>query len=1083
MCARVNRILVLLVASVMVDHCHGQIDTEFWFAPPEVVQWHGDRPIYIRISTLQEAASVTIVKPALGHVIIAAADIPANSTWTFNLTHQIDSLETMQPATVMKTGIRITSTTPVSAYYEVSGFVNSDIFVLKGRNGLGKKFMIPAQTVYNNFEGATSSFDIVASQNSTIVTVRPTAPIVGHLSDAVITVKLNAGETYSFAKPTYLASDNPGGSIVESNKPIAITLKDDSVDSRECGDLLGDQLVPVAVTGTEYIVLKGFLDTPEFIFITATENNTQVFAEGNSKPAITLSAGKIFKYQLFDRSTYIRATKPVYVLHVTGFTCEMGMALLPSISCRGSKQIGFSRTTNWFFGLNLLVKKEGINSFELNGSPSLIPSSAFAPVSGTNDTWYSARLDLTQSHAVNSVGNVITNTQNSFQMGILNAGGGTCRYGYFSSFSTLFIGDDFDICEGDVATLTASAGKESYLWSTGETSPEIEVTTAGQYWVRTIQEDCVLYDTIKVGVTTSKLNLGPDRQVCRGESVVIDGKENFSWQWSDGSTERFFRTDKEGKYWLAVYDNTGCQTSDTIVVHVNDFPVFDLGEDSVKCKLDDLVLDATFPDATYLWQDGNTSSSRTVSDEGLYWVKVSANGCTKADSVAIANFPWNPPDSIFGSPSVCPFVEDVEYAVAEIDGSSYEWFVTGGDINTKNKSAVKVDWYGTNPHASVRALVTDSYGCRSDTIVYPVRVNVVLLPEIPFGPHTLCLNKSHQVTYSTPFTNGSVYQWKISGGEILSGQGSHEVVINWIEGLHRLWIEETSTTIDTVCFGVSPELSVRVFQDTTDVIINFVSVDTVAANVVNVNWSVRSPERVRNSRIFLHRRTEGAGDWEQPGEVSPRNISYEDHHNVTALDAVYEYQLSLINLCDEPVSSAIHNTMFLSGVADTSGFIRLNWNPYLLWQHGVDRYEVWRKTENDRGYTFLETVPGNEHTFEDNLAFDGFQHRYVIRALQQNGKYESWSAPLDFDFEHPVTIHNIITPNGDEFNQFFEIINIQLYRNSTLTIIDRWGREVFYSVNYLNDWDGEELGSGVYFYVLNLGKDNKVHKGILSILR
>ena len=53
---------------------------------------------------------------------------------------------------------------------------------------------------------------------------------------------------------------------MESSQPIAITIKDDSVINGSCRDLLGDQLIPVEVTGKEYVVIKGFLNTTGIFF-------------------------------------------------------------------------------------------------------------------------------------------------------------------------------------------------------------------------------------------------------------------------------------------------------------------------------------------------------------------------------------------------------------------------------------------------------------------------------------------------------------------------------------------------------------------------------------------------------------------------------------------------------------------------------------------------------------------------------------------------------------------------------------------------------------------------------------------------
>lgn len=1066
---------------------YAQVDTEFWFAPPEVTAGHGDRPLYLRLSTLDKGAVVSVLQPGRNNARIGVANVPANTTHTIDLSSQIANLETISPATVMKTGIHIISSAPITAYYEVGAPWNSDIFALKGRNALGNKFVIPGQDFYHNSgqydPDPASSFDIVATQNNTVVKVRPTKPIVGHLSDSVITVKLNAGETYSFQKQGLSASDNPVGTIVESNKPIAVTIKDDSVINGGCRDILGDQLVPVEVAGSEYVVLKGFLDTQEYLFITATEDDTEIFIGGGSSPVSVLSAGELYRHPVTQKSTYILSNKTIYVFHVTGFGCEMGLAILPSITCKGSPQIGFTRTTDEFFGLNVLVLKEGIGSFLLNGSSTLIPSSAFTAVAGTNDQWYTAQLSFNTAAIPVGRASLISNSQNSFQVGIINGNAAsTCRYGYFSSFSTLFIGDDLDFCEGEVATLDAGPGKESYLWSTGETSQKINVSIAGQYWVKIEREDCILYDTIKVDVKTGHLDLGPDVVVCRGDTARIDGKENFSWQWSDGTTRQFLETAKAGKYWVSVYDYTGCIASDTVGVSFKELPPADLGADILKCKTDEVFLDATFPGATYLWQDGVTTASRDVWLEGMYSVSVTWNGCTATDSISVENLPGPLQDSIFGSPSVCPYAADIGYSVEPVPNSTCQWFVEGGSFSSISEHEISVDWLDSNASAMIKALITDGAGCKGDTLLYAVRINVVLLPEIPIGPDTLCLNKSRQVLYTTPLTNGSVYQWSISGGEIAGGQGSAEVMINWSEGLNRLWIKETSVTIDTVCEGTSPELSVYVFKDNASVMLNFVSVDTALVNVVNLDWVLYQSNPVKGNELLVYKRNQGTSDWQSAIALPAVTGIFQDAVDFSVGES-YEYYLSATNYCDEALSTAIHNNMFLTGTADTtSGLISFRWNHYFGWPEGVDHYELWRKADFEPGFRLQSIIPFYENTYSGNLASDAFQHRYVIRAIAKKTPYESWSSIVSFVFKHPVTIPNIITPNGDEFNQYFHIAKIELYRDSELTIMDRWGKEVYHAVNYHNDWDGGGLSPGVYFYILDLRRDNKVYKGSLTIL-
>jgi hypothetical protein len=41
-----------------------QIDQEFWFVGPEAAANHGDRPVYIRISTMEDPANIHLRMPA-----------------------------------------------------------------------------------------------------------------------------------------------------------------------------------------------------------------------------------------------------------------------------------------------------------------------------------------------------------------------------------------------------------------------------------------------------------------------------------------------------------------------------------------------------------------------------------------------------------------------------------------------------------------------------------------------------------------------------------------------------------------------------------------------------------------------------------------------------------------------------------------------------------------------------------------------------------------------------------------------------------------------------------------------------------
>ena len=77
---------------------------------------------------------------------------------------------------------------------------------------------------------------------------------------------------------------------------------------------------------------------------------------------------------------------------------------------------------------------------------------------------------------------------------------------------------------------------------------------------------------------------------------------------------------------------------------------------------------------------------------------------------------------------------------------------------------------------------------------------------------------------------------------------------------------------------------------------------------------------------------------------------------------------------------------------------------------------------------------------------------------------------------------NIFTPNGDGFNDTFEIFGLEGFRGSRLEVFDRWGTVVFEDDDYKNNWSAKDSADGVFFYILTRS-DGEVFTGQFQILR
>lgn len=530
-----------------------QLDTVFWFVAPEVAQQHGDRPIVFRFATLANPATITISQPANPLFPTQVLNLAANSAQTLDLTPWIDIVENKPANTTLNYGFKISATANITAYYEVNPTCacNPDIFSLKGRNSVGTSFITPFQNFLSNASYARSAFNIVATQNNTTITIIPTQNIVGHAANVPFTIVLNKGQTYSAENVSTAAGQHLGGSAIVSDKPIAVTLSDDTAQGTPyggCADLMGDQLIPTTIIGSEYIAIKGYLNGPDKLYIVAATNGTQITIDG--AVVGTINATQTYVHTLSAPTAYIQTSQPAYVLHQSGFGCEVGEAILPPIVCTGSNVVPFVRSTNEFFALNILVPSGGENSFVLNGNPALINPASFNFVPGTANTWKYAQVDA--SAFVTALQNSrLENTIEKFHLGLIHGGASSgCRFGYFSDFASYRYEIQMDgqsYCTGDdINFSTTQLPGATYQWTgpngysaTGVsvTIPNAQLANAGQYIISgnlpnscELLPDSVLITIVELPQAPQIFTNGP---VCAEDSLLfwnqVAAPLAFSW--------------------------------------------------------------------------------------------------------------------------------------------------------------------------------------------------------------------------------------------------------------------------------------------------------------------------------------------------------------------------------------------------------------------------------------------------------------------------------------------------------------------------------------------------------------------------
>jgi gliding motility-associated-like protein len=106
---------------------------------------------------------------------------------------------------------------------------------------------------------------------------------------------------------------------------------------------------------------------------------------------------------------------------------------------------------------------------------------------------------------------------------------------------------------------------------------------------------------------------------------------------------------------------------------------------------------------------------------------------------------------------------------------------------------------------------------------------------------------------------------------------------------------------------------------------------------------------------------------------------------------------------------------------------------------------------------------------------------YVLTITDANLCVVHYDVVISEDSCDVVIVHNAITPNGDGYNDFWIIDNIENYPESDVKLFDKWGDEVFAAKGYKNNWGGGAVPDGTYYYLVKY--DDRVLKGSLLIKR
>lgn len=459
-----------------------------------------------------------------------------------------------------------------------------------------------------------------------------------------------------------------------------------------------------------------------------------------------------------------------------------------------------------------------------------------------------------------------------------------------------------------------------------------------------------------------------------------------------------------------------------------------------------------------------------------------------SDTLGVRILPSPKTSRILGDTAICEKTLQKIYTVSPINlTSKYEWKVLQGTtvLQTGIGTSLTTDWKIAGNYV-IEVTETLQNAC----VGLPNRQNITVFalpkPEIE-GTKLVCPSTLNNVKYNVKVSasnQNSKYSWRVTGGTVIGADSLATVTVNWQNNNSPKQISLVETNVNNC---KSEIVTQNIDFDNVSLNLNVVSVGENDENSFVLNFASNNNSNTNNTIRILQREISPTQqtDFQTLGTVAKTATTF----STTTLPTnskVFDFKIEITNSCNEILSANLHNNILLKATKTENveqpnlSKINLVWNEYKGWQQ-VNRYEIWRKVDDETTYKLLTT--SNIAQIELLNALDGFKHCFRIKAIDANSNVVSWSNSICVDFVHELWVPNVITPNGDGKNDVFDIRNITLYKDSEIEIYNRYGVKVYESRNYQNNWNGENAPAGLYYYTLRSAEKRKEYKGWVQILK
>ncbi len=671
------------------------------------------------------------------------------------------------------------------------------------------------------------------------------------------------------------------------------------------------------------------------------------------------------------------------------------------------------------------------------------------------------------------------------------------------------------ICQGTSTTLDVPGSYSTYLWNTGETTPNISVNTAGNYTV-TVTSAFGCVGSVSTAMVINPLPtpaISGVNEICQGQTTIFDAGPGYSaYLWSNGITTQTINTGTAGNITVMVTDANGCQNSTGVTLTVNTLPVPVISGDFEFCIGDNSNISADAGYVSYLWNDGSTSQVINVTTAGNYIVTVTDNnGCSNNTStmIVVHQLPI---------PAISGIVEICQGNTTTFNAGNYVSYLWSTGETT---SSINTGVAGT-----YSVTVTDVNGCVNNT---SESLTVYQLPDATIvGNDAICIGETSSFninfTGTAPFTytysNGSTTSPSQSApsttatinvtptatttytlitvsdvhcagnvlgtamvtvnplpeplvtGDLAICDGENTLLVatpgfvsyNWSNSSTQPAINTGTAGVYTVtvtdingCVGTSPAVNLVV---NVVPVVSFTNDTSLTCAVPEINFTNLS--QYPQGSLFAWNFGDGStSNLSNPSHIYELPGNYPVSLEITTMAGCASQQISPVEILFYPLPVADFVTA--PGVSNVFNgrmdFVdrssnAVSWN----WEFGDGD-----KTEIQNPYHYYDEVGEFKVILTvTNIAGCVDRHEDVVTI-------------------NPFYIPNAFTPNGDGINDQFYYSGYEMdIADYNMRIFNRWGQLVFLGENSNDNWngvtmDGNDAPQGTYVYRLEIktrsGKD------------